>query len=86
MREVKDTVRSTVTIGFDGRVHKTFRGTDADKRFATEVKVLKYLENCGCNYVPQVLEHDPLRLYMVELRYEDGEIVRSEPGLVAELP
>jgi serine/threonine protein phosphatase PrpC len=65
VREIKDTVRSTVTIGYDGRVHKTFRGTDADKRFATEVKVLKYLENCGCNYVPQVLEHDPLRLYMV---------------------
>lgn len=65
MEEVKDTVRSTVSIGFDGRVHKTFRGTDCDKRFAREVEVLQYLEDCGCNYVPQVLEFDPSRLYMV---------------------
>src|SRR5688572_13950618 len=44
MQQVKDTLRATVRMGYDGRVHKTFRGPDAEKRFATEVKVLKYLE------------------------------------------
>jgi len=65
MHEIKDTVRSTVHIGFDGRVHKTFRGTDADKRFAREVEVLKYLEACGCEFVPQVIEYDEEKLYLV---------------------
>ncbi len=65
MHEIKDTVRSTVHIGFDGRVHKTFRGTDADKRFAREVEVLKYLEACGCDFVPQVIESDEKTLYLV---------------------
>lgn len=61
---MKDGVRSLVRIGYDGSVHKTFRGTDADKRFANEVRVLKYLEERDCPYVPQVLEahEDELRL------------------------
>ncbi|MEM0896181.1 MAG: protein phosphatase 2C domain-containing protein [Verrucomicrobiota bacterium] len=65
MKEVKDSIRSHVRIGFDGSVHKTFRGTDADKRFAREVEVLQYLEKLECDYVPRVLEHDPKTLYLV---------------------
>ena len=56
MRELKDGIRSKVKLDFQGRVHKWFRGTDADKRCANEVFVLKTLEERGCPYVPKVLE------------------------------
>jgi hypothetical protein len=48
-----------------GRVHKRFRGTDADKRYENEVKVLRVLEERGCEYVPKVLEEYPEELYFV---------------------
>ncbi len=47
MKIAKDGIRSIVKVGYDGRVHKTFRGTDRDIRFANEVKVLKALEERG---------------------------------------
>lgn len=59
MNQIKDTLRATVRLGFDGRVHKTFRGPRADERFANEVRVLKYLEKRGCPFVPRLLESDP---------------------------
>lgn len=65
MQEVKNTQRASVRIGYDGRVHKTFRGPNAEERFATEVRVLKYLEERGCDFVPKLLEADPENLYMV---------------------
>ncbi len=65
MQPVKDTKRATVRIGYDGRVHKTFRGPMAQERFDNEVKVLRYLEGRGCDFVPKVLEADPAALYMV---------------------
>jgi len=65
MQQVKDTQRATVRLGYDGRVHKTFRGADAEKRFANEVRVLQYLENRGCPFVPRLLEADPETLMMV---------------------
>lgn len=65
MTVVKDTLRATVRVGFDGRVHKTFRGPNAEERFATEVKVLKYLEERACPFVPRLLESDPEKLTMV---------------------
>lgn len=65
MHEIKDTQRALVRIGYDGRVHKTFRGPKAAERFANEVRVLRYLEKRGCNFVPRVLEVDEDRLYMV---------------------
>lgn len=65
MQEVKDTARATVRIGFDGRVHKTFRGHFARERFEHEVRVLKYLEERGCGFVPQVIESDPATLKLV---------------------
>ncbi len=61
----KDTEFSHVRVGFDGRVHKTFRGTNALKRFETEVAVLKHLEDLGCDYVPRLLEVDPGTLTIV---------------------
>ncbi|MBK1833476.1 protein phosphatase 2C domain-containing protein [Roseibacillus ishigakijimensis] len=65
MRELKDGIRSKVKLDFQGRVHKWFRGTDADKRYENEIFVLKTLEERGCPYVPQVLEEHPEELYFV---------------------
>jgi tRNA A-37 threonylcarbamoyl transferase component Bud32 len=65
MNQVKDTLRATVRIGYDGRVHKTFRGPKAEERFATEVRVLRHLEARGCPFVPRLLEAEPERLKIV---------------------
>jgi len=62
MHEIKDTQRALVRIGYDGRVHKTFRGHQAYARFANEVRILRYLESRGCNFVPKLLEVDPAGL------------------------
>ena len=65
MQQAKDTARATVRLGYDGRVHKTFRGHMARERFEHEVRVLRYLEKARCNFVPRVIETDPAQLYMV---------------------
>jgi hypothetical protein len=56
---VKDTLRSTVNLTFDGRVVKAYHGPNAKERFDNEVRVLRYLEQRGCNFVPKLLEADP---------------------------
>ena len=58
MLKVKDTLRSTVNLTFDGRVVKTYHGPNARERFDQEVRVLRYLEERGCNFVPKLLEAD----------------------------
>jgi tRNA A-37 threonylcarbamoyl transferase component Bud32 len=65
MDQVKDTLRALVRIGWDGRVHKTFRGPKAQERFDTEVRVLRYLEERKCPFVPRLLEADPAELRIV---------------------
>ena len=65
MKELKDGIRSRVHIDFKGHVHKQFRGTDRDKRFANEVEVLKVLEERGCENVPRLLGHDPETLTLI---------------------
>jgi tRNA A-37 threonylcarbamoyl transferase component Bud32 len=65
MHEVKDTPRALVRIGFDGRVYKTFRGHRARERFENEVRVLRFLEDKGCDFVPRLLESDPETLHLV---------------------
>jgi tRNA A-37 threonylcarbamoyl transferase component Bud32 len=65
MYEVKDTLRATVRISFDGRVYKTFRGPKAEERFGNEVRVLRYLESRKCPFVPRLLEADPGLLRIV---------------------
>ena len=65
MEQVKDTLRAKVRISYDGRVYKTFRGPNAAGRFANEVRVLRYLEERGCGFVPKVLEADESRLALV---------------------
>jgi PPM family protein phosphatase len=65
MYEAKNTARALVRIGYDGRVHKTFRAADAQQRFDNEVKVLRYLEQRGCDFVPKLLEAHPDELRIV---------------------
>ncbi|HWA10590.1 MAG TPA: serine/threonine protein phosphatase [Opitutaceae bacterium] len=65
MHEMKDTARALVRIGYDGRVHKTFRGHMAKERFDHEVRVLRHLEERGCTFVPQLLEVEPESLKIV---------------------
>ena len=65
MLQVKDTLRATVRMSFDGRVFKTYHGPDAPTRFAQEVKVLRYLESRGCTFVPKLLEADAEKLRIV---------------------
>jgi tRNA A-37 threonylcarbamoyl transferase component Bud32 len=62
---MKDTPRALVRIGYDGLVHKTFRGHLARERFEQEVRVLRYLEERGCTFVPRLLESDPYILKIV---------------------
>ena len=65
MQKVKDTLRATVHLGYDGRVFKAYHGPDADKRFANEVRVLRHLEARGCPFVPRLLEADEKQLRII---------------------
>ena len=58
MIPVKDTLRATVQVSFDGRVFKTYHGPNAQERFDQEIRVLRFLEARGCGFVP---ESQPLR-------------------------
>lgn len=65
MIEAKNTQRAVVRIGYDGRVHKLFQGPDAQSRFDNECRVLIYLENKKCSFVPRLLSADRSTLEMV---------------------
>lgn len=88
MLKVKDTLRATVNLTFDGRVFKAYHGPSAPQRFANEVRVLKHLEARGCGFVPRLLESDPAKLQIVttncgsRVEHLDAERVQS---LFAEL-
>jgi Ser/Thr protein kinase RdoA (MazF antagonist) len=88
MLKVKDTLRATVNLTFDGRVLKVYHGPDAEKRFENEVRVLRHLEARSCGFVPRLLEADPAQLRIVttncgtRVEYLDAERARE---LFAEL-
>ena len=84
MREIKDTGRAIVRIGYDGKVHKTFRGPNAEERFKNEVRVLKHLEERGCTFVPKLLESDPETLKIVTTNC-GARVERLSDTRVAEL-
>ena len=65
MLKVKDTLRSTVNLTFDGRVIKAYHGPNAEARFTNEVKILRFLEAHGCGFVPKLLEADPAQLRII---------------------
>lgn len=62
MLKLKDTLRATVNLTFDGRVIKTYHGPKARERFEQEVRVLRHLAERGCNFVPKLLDADAERL------------------------
>lgn len=65
MRPLKDGIRSLVKIDFYGNVHKYFRGSDKEARFANEILILKALEERGCEHVPKYIESDESELHLV---------------------
>lgn len=65
MESIKDTRRAQVRIAYDGTVYKTFRGHQAELRFANEVKVLQHLEARGCPFVPKVVRFSEEELLLV---------------------
>ncbi len=65
MLKVKDTLRATVHLSFDGRVFKAYHGPKAQERFENEVRVLKYLAMRNCPFVPRLLEAHPEELRIV---------------------
>ena len=65
MLKVKDTLRATVHLSFDGRVVKSYHGPDAGKRFANEVRMLRHLEARSCPFVPRLLEADAEKLRII---------------------
>lgn len=65
MLKVKDTLRSTVNVTFDGRVIKIYHGPNARERFENETRVLKFLEERKCNFVPRLLEADADKLQII---------------------
>ena len=65
MHEIKDTGRALVRIGFDGLVHKTFRGPLAKERFENEVRVLRFLEEKGCDFGRKLLSADEGQMKIV---------------------
>ena len=65
MLKVKDTLRATVHLSFDGRVFKTYHGPDASARFLNEASVIRHLEERGCPFVPRLLEADEGKLRIV---------------------
>jgi len=66
MEEAKNTQRSIVRLSYDGKVYKTYLGDEARSRFENECRVLRHLEQRGCNFVPRIIEADDdnLRLIM----------------------
>jgi tRNA A-37 threonylcarbamoyl transferase component Bud32 len=62
MQEMKNTARATVRIGYDGHVHKSYKGHMAKERFDHEVRVLRYLEERGCTFVPRLIAAEPENL------------------------
>src|SRR5687768_764989 len=65
MLQVKDTLRSTVNLTFDGRVFKVYHGPKAQERFDNETRILKFLEERSCEFVPKLLEADRSQLRII---------------------
>ena len=84
MRQVKDTLRSTVRISYDGLVYKTFRGPKAEERFANEVRVLQFLGAKNCLFVPTLVNFYPEQLQIVTTNC-GGRVERIDDERIKEL-
>jgi hypothetical protein len=65
MEDVKDTLRSRVRMSYEGLVFKNFRGPRAAERFENEVRVLRYLAERRCPFIPELVSWNPERLEIV---------------------
>jgi tRNA A-37 threonylcarbamoyl transferase component Bud32 len=65
MLKVKDTLRATVHLTFDGRVVKQYHGPNALDRFVNEVRILRLLEQRDCPFTPRLLDADPFRIRII---------------------
>jgi tRNA A-37 threonylcarbamoyl transferase component Bud32 len=65
MLKVKDTLRATVHVSFDGRVVKTYHGPNARERFENETRILKFLEKRKCDFTPRLLSADADKLQII---------------------
>lgn len=63
--DVKDSAVAKVRIGFDGLVHKWYRGPLAKERFENERRVLRHLEKKQCPFVPRLLKESEEELYLM---------------------
>src|SRR5690554_5459584 len=84
MQEAKNTARALVRIGYDGTVHKFFRGPSAKERFENELKVLHYLEQKGCDFVPRVLNFDREKIELVTTNC-GARVQQCSPDKIQEL-
>ena len=84
MLKVKDTLRATVNLTFDGRVIKIYHGSNAKERFDNEVKVLRYLESRHCGFVPRLLEADEEKFRIITTNC-GGRVERIDEKRVKEL-
>ena len=74
MKDAKDTLYSKVHISYDGKVHKTFRGPQRRQRYENEIRVLTFLKEKGCKFVPELLEKNDKNLTIVTTNV--GQIVQ----------
>ena len=58
MEEAKNTARAVVRIGYDGLVHKTFKGPQARERYENELRLHQFLDQKSCSFVPKVVKVD----------------------------
>jgi tRNA A-37 threonylcarbamoyl transferase component Bud32 len=65
MLEMKKSQRSRVVNRFDGRVVKFYHGPKARERFVNEVRVLRWLNDSECPFVPTLLEIDRQSLSII---------------------
>jgi tRNA A-37 threonylcarbamoyl transferase component Bud32 len=65
MITMKETLRATVRVSFDGKVTKEFHGPKAKERFENEVRILRHLRKKECPFVPQLLEAHPEKLTII---------------------
>ncbi|MDF1812235.1 MAG: protein phosphatase 2C domain-containing protein [Verrucomicrobiales bacterium] len=56
MKAANDGISSIVRIGYDGKVYKTFTGSDRKERFENETRLLGEMEARGCDFVPRLLD------------------------------
>lgn len=58
MQLIKNTQRAQVARNYSGSITKVFSGPNKEQRFENEVRVLQYLNQQQCPFVPALIEHD----------------------------